>query len=137
MDVNITAVLTIVAVLSVIAERTVELLKGVIPFDKITDAKLKTLAIQGAAVGVAAITAITSAATLNPQLPAYLQGTFGYILLALMAGTGSVGTHQAFSIFESWKKIKQQELQQNIHSTAMYASDVAERELAAKKNEPL
>ena len=135
MEVSITSALTIVAVLSVVAERTVELLKGVIPFDKIADTKLRTLAIQGAAVAIAAVTAITSAATINPQLPTYLQGTYGYILLALMAGTGSVGTHQAFSVFESWKKIKQEELQQSIHSTAMYASDVAEREAAAKKNE--
>ena len=73
MDVNLTGLLTIVGVLSVVAERTVELLKGVIPYDKIKDDKLKTLAIQGTACIVAAVTAITSTAAINPQLPVYLR----------------------------------------------------------------
>lgn len=127
MDVNLTGLLTIVGVLSVVAERTVELLKGVIPYDKIKDDKLKTLAIQGTACIVAAVTAITSTAAINPQLPVYLQGTLGYILLGLMAGTGSIGTHQAFSIFESWKKIKQEELSQAQSSSALYKADLSER----------
>lgn len=124
------SVLGVIGVLSVIAERTVELLKGVIPYDKIGDDKLRAVAIQATSCIIAGLTAYTSAAQFASQLPNYLQGPMGSVLVGLLAGTGSVGAHQALTIFEQYKKIRQEELTQAQHTSALYASDVAERQKA-------
>lgn len=106
MDINIVTFASVIMIIAFCSERIVEILKGIIPFSKIKDDKLRGFCYNGLSIGFSFLIAMMIEPNLCGSLPIFIHGTSGMFIVALLAGSGSTVIYNFMSLLINWKNGK-------------------------------